>query len=192
MLPNHDRALARIQDELNRIPADILAEFREKSRRHTYSAHLNAHHAQHEYLGYVSLGAPTCSKTDLLFLSGHNTTDPAGRKTISLASSLCEVLTEGIVGGENIRLVMTQQANFVATPCSSTPAMMTVLIRSDAGRLEDSHFLRDRQGNQDTSVVFLTDVFFDVMSWKVDGTPAGETEFSWLCTVEAKIKWAGG
>ena len=175
---DYETELETIRSALAKIPEEIVQNFRRKSTIHVYSARLDAHHAEHDF---IFRSPARCRKTHLLVFSGHNTTGASGRATISLASSLCDVETEGMKEGI---LKMVREPNFAATPWGTTPSLVTVSIRSRVHPLESDAYLKDRQGATDQEE-FLADVFFDVMTWQCNGSPAWGVEFSWICTVEA-------
>jgi hypothetical protein len=142
----------------------------------SYSARLPAHHHLREIFG-----GSFCSKTDILVLSGRDTTNSAGVATLSLNSLLCGVVNEGLTG--NMIFTIIREPNFVVTPRGSLPSFATVVNHSTSRQL-NNEFMRDRDNNPLRNTRIL-DVTVDIRTWKHDGSPAAKTLFSWICTVEA-------
>jgi hypothetical protein len=63
-----------LRDRLSKIPKDVLEQVLDGFSRHSYSAHLPAHHSVRAIAG------DSCSKTDLLVLSGRDRTDSQGKQ----------------------------------------------------------------------------------------------------------------
>ncbi len=169
---------AKLRRQLERIPPDALGEFVELRQKHSYSARLDAHHSVHNI---IKFGNP-CSKTDLIVLSGRDQTGSAGKKKILIDPLLCGVLFENLPGTSS--LVMMRNPNFVATPHSSAPVFVTVQTTSTPQTPPAGVSIQDRDGNtidQDP----ITNVEANIASWKHDGSPAANTSFSWICTIEA-------
>jgi len=169
------KRLAAIADELLRLPPGTPQLFFESLVRNSYSVHLPAHHSSRSPFG------ASCAKTDLLMLSGRDITDSTGKKTIRIDDLLCGSTTEDVSPAV---LVMLREPNFVVTPLSTTPAFATVQTASTAQATQAGIIVLDRGGNM-VHRTPIQDVTVDVMTWKPDGSAAGNTSFSWICTVEA-------
>ena len=165
---------------------DVLDAFIKTFERHSYSARLDAHHAvRNTFMGRNNV--TSCAQTDLLVFSGRDNVDGAGRVTLPIQSLLCGAATEGLEDFAFTELVIVQEPNFVATPRGSTPTFLTAVTHSTPQQLpnEQGTALIDRSGNFISARTFLGDVSVEVMAWRNDGSPAGDTGFSWVCTVEA-------
>jgi hypothetical protein len=164
----------RIPDELVKLPPDVIRRFLRGLVRNSYSAHLPAHHASRDLFGV------SCARTDLLMLSGRDTTDAAGNVSIRIDDLLCGSVTEDVSPSW---LVMLSEPNFVVTPLGAAPAFATVQTASTP-RGVSNVFITDRAGNP-VSRSPIQDVTVEVMTWNPDGSAAGNTSFSWICTIEA-------
>lgn len=169
---------AKLKQQLEQIPQDVLDEFIESLQRHTYSARLDAHHS----VSVRSIRGGSCSKTDLVVLSGNDTTGSGGTKKILIDSLLCGVVYEGLAGGS---LVMVREPNCVATAQSSAPVFVTVQTTSKPGPSLDQFLVTDRDGNPIDSGDAISGVEVNIASWKHDGNIAPGTTFAWICTIEA-------
>ena len=78
----------------------------------------------------------------------------------------------------------TQVPRVVVTPLSATPAFATVQTASTAKAVQAGIIVNDRGSNM-VHRTPIVDVTVDVMTWKPDGSAAGNTSFSWICTIEA-------
>ena len=165
---------AQIPDDLLKLPPGVLRGFLQGLARDSYSVHLPAHHSSRSFLGL------SCARTDLLMLSGRDVTDGTGKVTIRIDDLLCGSITEDV---SPAFLVMLREPNFVVTPLSATPAFATVQTASTV-RSEQGIIVFDRSGNP-VHRTPIRDVTVDVMTWKPDGSAAGSTSFSWICTIEA-------
>jgi hypothetical protein len=170
------KSLANVRRELRGIPQDALDAFLVSLERNSYSAHLNAHHERHSVLGRGS----HCSKTDLLLLSGRETTNNAGKATLLIDTLLCGVVSEGLPSSQSFLLFT--EPDFVATPVSSMPSFVTVTTSST--KVPTQAGVTDRDANPIDQPT-LSNVKVEVTTWKPDGTPAANTAFSWICTLEA-------
>jgi hypothetical protein len=168
-------ARARIPEELARLSPDVIRGFLERFVRNSYSVHLPAHHASSNVFGV------SCARTDLLMLSGRDATDATGSVSIRIDDLLCGAITEDL---SPAFLVMLSEPNFVVTPLGATPAFATVQTRSTPQNGPSGVFLIDRAGNP-VQRVPIHDVTVDVLTWNPDGSAAGNTSFSWICTLEA-------
>lgn len=178
MHDKYEKSLAKLHDEFVGLPEDVRKEFIVRYQRHSYSARLDAYHAKRDIFGF----GQACSQTWLLFLSGRDRTDRQGRTTLPLQSLLCGAASEGLAS----RLVIVREPVVVATAHGSTQSFMTVTPRAQRFQ-PGATLLLDRANNRLDNVAYLTDVSVEVMSWRHDGTPAAEAEFSWTCTVEGAI-----
>src|SRR5574340_437594 len=178
----HEKSLAKLHDEFVGLPEDVRREFIERFQRHSYSARLDAYHAKRDIFGF----GQACSQTWLLFLSGRDRTDRQGKTILPLQSLLCGAASEGLAGP----LVIVRDPVVVATAHGSTQSLMTVIPHAQPFQPDASTLLQDRANNRLDSEAYLTDVSVEVMSWRHDGTPAAETEFSWTCTVEGAIAFS--
>jgi hypothetical protein len=173
-----------IRDIFVKFPPGVLDRARELLTRHSYSAHLPAHHARN-FFGTIS-----CSKTDILVLSGRDKTDNNGKTKIILDSILCGAATEDLRVGNassSRTFVMVQEPSFVVTPLSSAPSFATVVTSSSERPVSTGIFQTDRDGNL-TGRKQLSDVTAEVATWKHDGTPSPDTVFSWICTIEVNVQ----
>ncbi len=172
------KSLANMRKELQSIPQDVLGRFVKSLEHHSYSAHLDAHRERHGLLGRGS----SCSKTDLLVLSGRETTNRAGKATLLIDSLLCGVVSEGLGASGSFKLA--GEPNFVATPLGAAPSFATVITSATEQPAQAGVIVSDRDGNPFNQPT-LTNVKVEVTTWKPDGTPAADTGFSWVCTIEA-------
>ncbi|MDA8260528.1 MAG: hypothetical protein M0Z99_33665 [Betaproteobacteria bacterium] len=177
MNDKYEKSFTKLHDELVGLPKDVRVEFIKRFQRHNFSARLDAYHSVRDIFGFGN----ACSQTYLLFLSGRDKTDRLGKITLPL--HLCGAATEGLQGG----LVMVREPDFVATSHGATPSFLTVTPHAHRQALGAHTKLLDRANNLLISESFLTDVSVDVTSWRHDGSPAADTEFSWMCTVEGAI-----
>jgi hypothetical protein len=168
------KRLAQIPDELRKLSPGVLHGFLEGLVRNSYSVHLPAHHSSRGLLG------SSCAKTDLLMLSGRDVTDGTSKVTIKIDDLLCGPITEDVSPSF---LVMLREPDFVVTPLSATPAFATVQTASTV-QSGQGIIVSDRSGNP-VHRTPIQDVTVDVMTWKPDGSAAGSTNFSWICTIEA-------
>ena len=178
------KAAEKIIAEYSRIPRDVTDAIQFLTKRHSYSARLDAHHLVRSSIGF---GEPVCSKTDLFVLSGTDVTDTTGRVTLPIQSLLCGA-TEGLEESyPRVELVIVRAPNFVATPHGSAPIFLTASTHSTPRELPSiaSTALVNRDGNPISGRKFLGDVSVEVMAWLHDGSPAERTSFSWMCTIEA-------
>lgn len=173
------KSVERVSKELAKLPEEALDFFRENLQRHSYSARLDAHHSVRSVL---ALGGGSCSKTDLLVVSGRDQTDSAGKAILPIHRLLCGATGEGL--RSDTRLVLIREPQFVATPLSSVPVFATALTRSTPAQTLPSSIVVDRDNNPLAQPVLAT-VEVEVMMWKPDGAAAAKTFFSWICTVEA-------
>lgn len=180
------KAAKKIISEHSRIPREVLAAVQTLSERHSCSARLDAHHAVRSALG---IGGTVCAKTDLLFLSGRDVTDATGRCIVPLQTLLCRVATEGL---EDFLVassfVIAREPIVVATPFSAAPVFLTTLAHSTPREVSHGEFLLDRGETFLTERTYLDDVSVEVLAWQLNGAPAGETEFAWVCAIEAVRK----
>ncbi|MBU2641739.1 MAG: hypothetical protein KJ889_08040 [Gammaproteobacteria bacterium] len=179
MHDKYEKSLAKLHDEFVGLPQDVRLEFIERFQRHSFSARLDAYHAKRDLFGFGN----ACSQTWLLFLSGRDRTDRQGKTTLPLQSLLCGAASEGLAN----QLVMVREPVVVATAHGSTQSFLTVTTHAQPLQPGATTLLQDRANNRLSNDSFLTDVSVEVMSWRHDGTPAAETEFSWTCTVEGAI-----
>ncbi len=169
---------AKLEQQLARIPPDALNEFVKRLQRHSYSARLDAHHS----VSVLSVLGGSCSKTDLIVLSGRDETDSAGKAKISIDPLLCGLEFEGLLSDQRLRMV--REPHFVATPHSSAPVFVTVQTSSTLQAVQPPTVIVDRDFNPiDPS--FITRVEVNITSWKPDGNTAPRTTFAWICTIEA-------
>ncbi len=182
---------AKLKKQLDLIPPDAFYEYvASLPRTHIYSARLDAHHS----VSLNSFLSESCSKTDLIVLSGSATTGSSGTKKILIDPHLCGVMSEGLKGQaddpdfelpEGTILIMVGEPNCVATAKSSTPVFITVQTReASVGPSLDGYFPSDRGGNSPTRNV-TSGVELHITSWKHDGNPAPGITFAWICTIEA-------
>jgi hypothetical protein len=169
------KRLAQIPNELLKLPPGVLHGFLEGLVHNSYSVHLPAHHSSRGLLGAF------CARTDLLMLSGRDVTDGTGKVTIKIDDLLCGSITEDVSPAV---LMMLREPDFVVTPLSATPAFATVQTASTARGGLAGIIVLDRSGNL-VHRTPIQDVTVDVMTWKPDGSAAGSTNFSWICTIEA-------
>jgi hypothetical protein len=171
------KSLANINRELAGLSPEDLAEFAKRFKRHSASARLDAHHSVRTAL--LPFPEVTCTKIELIVLSGRDTTDKDGKARLFIDSLLCGVKEEQVS-----ELVMTREPYFVATAQGSRPAFATVQISSSTTAPAHPYFLVDRD---DTILEngYLTDVTVEITTWKPDGTPAADKTFSWVCAIEA-------
>jgi hypothetical protein len=169
---------AKLKQQLERIPPDALNDFVKGLQRHSYSARLDAHHS----ISVRSILGGSCSKTDLILLSGRDETGSAGKAKILIDSLLCGVMFESFPSG--VSLVMVREPHFVATPHSSAPVFVTVQTSSTLHAPHAGSVIVDRDGNS-IDQGFITSVEVNITSWKHDGNPAPKTTFAWICTIEA-------
>jgi hypothetical protein len=179
MNDKYEKSLAKLHDEFLGLPKDVREEFIERFQRHSYSARLDAYHAKRDIFGF----GQTCSQTWLLLLSGRDRTDRQGKTTLPLHSLLCGAANEGPAS----RLVMVREPVVVATVHGSTQSFLTVTVHAQRQQPALGEKLQYRGNNLLSDDGYLADVSAEVMSWRHDGTPAAETEFSWTCTVEVAI-----
>lgn len=180
MNDKYEKSLAKLHDEFVGLPEDVRREFIERFQRHSYSARLDVYHAKRDIFGFGNV----CSQTWLLFLSGRDRTDHQGKTTLPLHALLCGAASEGLANGQ--QMVMVREPVVVATAHGSTQSFLTVSTRAQRQQPANT-YLVDRANNGLGNNAYLTDVSAEVMSWRHDGTPAAETEFSWTCTVEGVI-----
>lgn len=178
MNDKYEKSLAKLHDEFVGLPQDVRHEFIERFQRHSFSARLDAYHAKRDIFGF----GQACSQIWLLFLSGRDKTDRQGKTILPLQSLLCGAASEGLAS----QLVMVREPVIVSTAHGSTQSFMTVTTRAQRQKPANT-YLVDRANNGLGNNEYLNDVSVDVMSWRHDGTPAADTEFSWTCTVEGAI-----
>jgi hypothetical protein len=177
--PDRDKKIAKLRAEIENLAKnDLLLETIEADTIRTYSAHLPAHRSSRSFFPF---GGSSCSKTDILVLSGRETTNHEGITKLSLRTLLCGVVNEGLASGTVFTVI--REPNFVATPHGSLPSFATVLTNSTL-LPPGSYIVQDRDNNQLSRVSPLADVTVDIRTWKHDGSPAAKTLFSWICTVE--------
>ncbi len=182
MNDKYEKSLTKLHDEFVGLPKDVREKFIEQFQRHSYSARLDAYHAKHDIFGF----GQACSQTWLLFLSGRDRTDRQGKTTLPLQSLLCGAASEGLAS----QLVMVREPVVVATAHGSTQSFLTVTTHAQRFQPGATILLQDRANNRLGNDGYLTDVSVEVMSWRHDGTPAADTEFSWTCTVEGAIAFS--
>jgi hypothetical protein len=176
--PDQDKKVEQIRTQIENLAREGLVLEAIEGGIQSYSAHLPAHRSSRSLFPW---GGSSCSKTDILVLSGRDRTDNAGIAKVSVNSLLCGVVSEGLAS--NATYVMIREPNFVATPHGSLPSFATVVTNSTIRQISNA-FLMDRDGNPLPNRTAL-DVTVDVRTWKHDGSPAASTFFSWICTVEA-------
>lgn len=175
MSDKHAKALDSIRTQLTKLPPDALGTLLISLERHSYSARLDAHHLVRNILW----DSKACSKIDLVVLSGRDKTDSSGKATLSLEPLLC-----GVHADAGYPLVIMRVPPFVATAASAQPVLVTAAARSTPVHIQSvGDFLADRDGNV-AGMTYLDGVTVEVATWKLDGTPAPDTSFSWICTVE--------
>jgi hypothetical protein len=176
--PDRDKKIDKIRTQIeNLAKEDLILEVIEADTIRTYSAHLPAHRSSRSLFPFIG---SSCSKTDILVLSGRDRTDNAGIAKLSLKSLLCGVVSEGLASHETF--VMIREPNFLATAHSALPLFASVV--ADSTSREPNHeLLLDRDGNM-LRTARVHDVTVEVRTWKHDGSPVARTLFSWICTVE--------
>ena len=165
--------------ELPALPEEALESLRNYFRRNSFSARLDGYHSVRTIL---QDDGGTRRKTDLLVLSGRDRTDRSGKAVLPIHQLLCGVATEGIPSTSP--LVLIREPEFTVTPLSKAPVFATFVSRSSREAPDRNSFLMDRNDDPVNQPVLAT-VEVEVMMWKHDGTAAGETDFAWVCTVEA-------
>jgi hypothetical protein len=170
--------LEKIRAGLPEIPQDELDIVVQSLERHAYSAHLDAHHSVRSIL---KAGGGSCSKTDLLVMSGSDLTNRSGKIVLPIHRLLCGSTSEGLPMGT---LLLIRVAQFVATPLSADPVFATAVIKATQAPPTAGLILFDRDGNG-LALPHLDTLEIEVMTWKPGGAAAAETPFSWICTVEA-------
>jgi hypothetical protein len=172
------KTLANISAELARIPQDDLNDFVARLQRHADAARLDAHHSVRSALQR----GISCARTDLLVLSGRDTTVASGTATLTLDPLLCGAVSEGL--GGSVQLIMIRQPTVVATVHGANPAFATVATSATVEPAQTGFIVNDR-GGAPVDEDRLVDVKVEVRTWKHDGSAAPHTLFSWICTVEA-------
>ena len=181
------KAAEKVIAEHSSLPEEVQGAVASLAERHSYVAHLEAHHAVRNILGSIT----SCSKTDLLVFSGTDMTGSGGHVTIPIQSLLCGAETENLEPGSTF--VIVSEPRFVATALGSTPVFLTASSRSTAQAPPAAHYLGDRDGNMIWDRNYLGDVSVKVMAWRHDGSAGAMARFSWLCTVEVmKLAFIGG
>ena len=168
--------LDRIFEELKGFPPESYEWLRELLSRHSYASRLNANHNV-EFFGEYS-----CSKIDLIMLSGSGVTNDVGKATISVNELLCSTMSEG-VPTNRAPLVITREPNVVVTTRNPAPSFAT-LNNSWTTAVWPNTLVVDREDRQ-VDRRPLENLVIEVTTWKHDGTISSNTTFSWICTIEA-------
>jgi hypothetical protein len=168
----------------NPIPPDVEEAFRERWTRHSFSAHLDA---DDRARNLFFPGDNICKKTELIVLTGVDSTDDSGKATIPISSLLCDAGIKDFVHQTSGRFVLIQEPSFLATPQSSSPTFATAQANVTVMPLGNGEFLFHYTEGRSLSVRKYLSIGVDVTTWKPNGTVAANTKFSWICMTEAAI-----
>lgn len=179
-------AADRLYAELSSLPPNAQDLLFQMNPGRSYAARLEAHHWTTRVLGIGTV----CYKTYLIVLSGRYRTGSNGKAVLRIDRLLCGVLRENPPPSPK-SYILIREPQFVATPISTTPVLATTLIRS-AQRDDPQTIFVDRDDNVFDLDQVRAAAEVEVSLWNLDGSAAGVSSFSWVCTIEAGLSFPIG
>ncbi|OEU65971.1 MAG: hypothetical protein BBJ57_12660 [Desulfobacterales bacterium PC51MH44] len=131
---------------------------------------------------------PFIQRRPIWVISGRNKTNNAGEDTVHINTYLDFPICDDVTDLAHLSpAIIGARPEFVASPESDEPVVLTSALEAAEQEYPPGH-LDLLNGSIIPRQRVDYDIRFKVRSWALDGKPAAETTFSWICIADAALR----